>query len=417
MRHTSYILIIIALLSTLHSAAQIQVTRGNCVEVGGARGVDHAYLFDDLNDIEITYTGAGAVTFRRMSDGVTVCSGINACSQFDDGETYAVTDGTNTTTFVVFDYAARMAQFAALDVDLAYDSQCDNTRLNVSGTLPSLTYNSTLGSQTLTHRFRLSWNTLEWQDGTQQWTLLPQTMELSANTFPYIITTIAAPLCDTYFTLTDLWADTLHIADSISTASQYTAVAVAAHITTVTVARTDSNEVNRPDSASLTGSGPLEVEFRANPTPAVQYYQWKVRKSTDILAQRADENHRYNFIESGGYVVSLTVSNAHSCDFVADSVVVTISESLIDVPNVFTPNGDGINDEFRVAFRSLKAFDCWVYNRWGRLVYHWSDPTKGWNGKINGRDAAPGTYFYIIKARGSEGQKYHLSGDINLIGR
>ena len=120
-------------------------------------------------------------------------------------------------------------------------------------------------------------------------------------------------------------------------------------------------------------------------------------------------------------------------------MTVAITESFIDVPNVFTPNGDGQNDEFRVAYKSIAEFHCWVYNRWGKLVYDWTDPAKGWDGTINGRPAAEGAYFYVIRAKGTDAAKgqgyiskpaynrakknsdtkilgiYQLSGDINLL--
>ena len=110
------------------------------------------------------------------------------------------------------------------------------------------------------------------------------------------------------------------------------------------------------------------------------------------------------------------------------------------MPNVFTPNGDGKNDEFRVAYRSLREYHIWVYNRWGKLVYESEDPAKGWDGTINGRAAAAGAYFYVIRAMGTDAVKgasyvalkgaynkkkkmndqsiigiYQLSGDINLL--
>ena len=78
-----------------------------------------------------------------------------------------------------------------------------------------------------------------------------------------------------------------------------------------------------------------------------------------------------------------------------------------------------------VAYKSLLGFECWVSNRWGRKVFYWNDPTKGWNGKIGGADAAEGPYFYIIKATGyGLDPKKHdpklkstiiLKGDINLL--
>ena len=153
---------------------------------------------------------------------------------------------------------------------------------------------------------------------------------------------------------------------------------------------------------------------------------------------RNDQDIRYTFYEPGSYRVVCSVNNA-TCATDSSEVVVNISESYLAVPNVFTPNGDGKNDEFRVAYRSIKEFHCWVYNRWGKLVYEWSDPAKGWDGTINGRPAAEGAYYYVIRALGTDAPTnasymmkavytkkklnadeavigvYQLSGDINLI--
>ena len=99
-------------------------------------------------------------------------------------------------------------------------------------------------------------------------------------------------------------------------------------------------------------------------------------------------------------------------------------ESLLEVPNAFSPNGDGINDEFRVVFKSLKTYNIVIFNRWGRVVYKSNDPSKGWDGKIGRNVAASGTYYYVIEATGTdrytEGRYkdrniiYNIKGHINL---
>ena len=132
------------------------------------------------------------------------------------------------------------------------------------------------------------------------------------------------------------------------------------------------------------------------------------------MIPRTDKDHRYTFTEAGDYEVKITVSNAALCSD-SNSISIKISESSLQVPNVFTPNGDGQNDEFRVAYKSITSFEAWVYNRWGRKVFYWNDPQKGWDGNINGKKATPGPYFYVIKATGSDGLKYLKKGDINLL--
>jgi gliding motility-associated-like protein len=160
-------------------------------------------------------------------------------------------------------------------------------------------------------------------------------------------------------------------------------------------------------------SAPIDVQFLSNANDATQFYKWEIFKEKSLVTNRTDKDQRYTFTEAGNYIVRITVSN-NICSF-TDSIAVVVSESAIYVPLVFTPNGDGFNDEFRVAYKSLISFQCWVYNRWGRQVYYWSDPTKGWDGNINGKKAVPGPYFYVIKAIGSDKKAYKLKGDINLL--
>ena len=133
-----------------------------------------------------------------------------------------------------------------------------------------------------------------------------------------------------------------------------------------------------------------------------------------MLFNRADQDQRYTFNESGTYVVKLTASNEFCSS--TDSVTVKITTSDIQVPPVFTPdNGDELNDEFRVAYKSILSFKCWIFNRWGRQLYYWTDPQKGWDGTINGKKAKEGAYLYVIEAVGADGEKHSRKGVVHLL--
>ena len=69
-----------------------------------------------------------------------------------------------------------------------------------------------------------------------------------------------------------------------------------------------------------------------------------------------------------------------------------------------------------MSYKSIIAFDCVIFARSGRRVAHLTDPSQGWDGRIGGKMAPSGVYYYIIKATGSDGRQYNLSGDINIIG-
>ena len=91
----------------------------------------------------------------------------------------------------------------------------------------------------------------------------------------------------------------------------------------------------------------------------------------------------------------LFVQSAFDCTN-EDSVKVSVVEGIY-VPTAFTPNNDGKNDYWRIPFldTGLEA-DVKIFNRWGQLVYHVASATVSWDGKMNGRPQASGTYVYIV---------------------
>ncbi len=165
-----------------------------------------------------------------------------------------------------------------------------------------------------------------------------------------------------------------------------------------------------------TGQAPLEVCFHNNSTNASQY-EWLLYKDTlDMLVAldlqdslldgqiRTQAEMFYTYEHSGRYKVHLIAINGegNQCRDTTPAMYVNVLESLLEVPNVFTPNGDGLNDIFQVKAWSVTEFRAIVLNRWGRKVFEWSDPNAGWDGRINGKYASPGTYYYIITAKGLE---------------
>mgnify|MGYP000550117058 CR=1 FL=1 len=89
------------------------------------------------------------------------------------------------------------------------------------------------------------------------------------------------------------------------------------------------------------------------------------------------------------------------------------------LPSAFTPNGDGLNDFFRIPPGSLNSLSSLViYDRWGNKVYELLNATNGnvaWDGKNQaGTDCAEGTYYYILKATGKDDKAYEYKGNISL---
>ena len=168
---------------------------------------------------------------------------------------------------------------------------------------------------------------------------------------------------------------------------------------------------------------PLDVTFRANPTDMGTHtpaYEWHFRKegeAQDILV-RYEEDTQYTFMESGTFKVTLK-TRLTDIDEELDSVVIriTISESKLDFPNAFSPNGDGINDVYRAkpGYRSIVKFHAYIFNRWGQKLYEWTDPAGGWDGTYKGSDVKQGTYYVLVKAKGADGREYNIKRDVNLL--
>ena len=116
----------------------------------------------------------------------------------------------------------------------------------------------------------------------------------------------------------------------------------------------------------------------------------------------------------GTYIVTLTSTNGQ-CTATTQITIEVIGTSILIVPNVFTPNGDGSNDVFEFIHRNIVELNCVIFNRWGKQVAEITAPDKFWDGKIGGANASDGTYFYILKAKGLDDVDYNLKGTISLI--
>ena len=123
----------------------------------------------------------------------------------------------------------------------------------------------------------------------------------------------------------------------------------------------------------------------------------------------------YEFTEVGLNEVYVVVENVNtSCK---DTVTFPILVQGVDfITNVFSPNGDGINDEFIFNENGIKVVFVEIYNRWGSLVMNWTELDKGWDGRgSDGQELPDGVYFYVLTADGEDGHYYENKGSITLL--
>lgn len=86
------------------------------------------------------------------------------------------------------------------------------------------------------------------------------------------------------------------------------------------------------------------------------------------------------------------------------------------MPNVFTPNGDGLNDQLRPLVPGLAKLQQFsVYNRWGQRVFETTTPGKGWEGTDGSKPCAVGTYVWVIRYIDYKGDMQLYKGTVSLI--
>jgi len=156
----------------------------------------------------------------------------------------------------------------------------------------------------------------------------------------------------------------------------------------------------------LNGEAPLEVSF-TNTSVNASTWLWEFgdgKDSTSIM--EIPDPHTY--YKPGEYTVKLTAISQEGCMDSIKSEKIVVDPSSLDIPNVFTPDGDGYNDWFIPQKKSMRYMSMEVFSRSGLKVYGYNGEGKGlkewqgWDGNINNSSikASPGVYFYLIRAYG-----------------
>lgn len=115
-------------------------------------------------------------------------------------------------------------------------------------------------------------------------------------------------------------------------------------------------------------------------------------------------------------VYTLIGINQYGCKDSAQVKINVEYESQSVFPNAFSPNGDGVNDEFNVSFlRFDKLVEFRVFNRWGQQMFESKNPKIGWDGTSDGTPCASDVYYYLVKATLPDGTPKTFRGDITLI--
>jgi len=185
------------------------------------------------------------------------------------------------------------------------------------------------------------------------------------------------------------------------------------------------------ESTDMSGSAPLTGHFYANTENAegyTSYYEWRftLESETEPYLIRYEKDTEYTFTTAGSHNIVLYATFTKGTETIeytqeywssAEPLRVTISESKLDMPNAFSPNGDGINDIYKAkeGYQSLVDFHAYIFNRWGQKLYEWTDPAGGWDGTYKGKEVKDGVYFVLVNAKGADGRTFNIKKDVNLL--
>ncbi|MBI2723417.1 MAG: gliding motility-associated C-terminal domain-containing protein, partial [Bacteroidetes bacterium] len=170
----------------------------------------------------------------------------------------------------------------------------------------------------------------------------------------------------------------------------------------------------------ITGYAPLTVNFNNLSSTSIGATSsitsvWNFGNGTSSLTTNPNVNTSY--IAPGSYTVMM-ISTRGGCSDTAYRMIKVEIPSKMEVPNVFTPNGDGSNDVFFLKTANLTEITALIYDRWGNKVYEVTSTTGNiaWDGNnSDGKTCAAGTYFYIIKATGKDSKGYEQKGTVSLL--
>lgn len=193
-----------------------------------------------------------------------------------------------------------------------------------------------------------------------------------------------------------------------------------------------------------TYDAPLEVTFVANPSDTTGYqvlYEWKIEQvknnTPTLLVKRNEEYTTYTFTEGGAdvsYRITLAITYIHRETGIegegeAEAITFALRGSSLQLYNAFSPNGDGVNDVYRVKTQSLLSFRMKIFNRWGQEVASGDHNTLAaeyqdgytyyvcWDGTHHGSRVDEGVFFILVEAEGADGITYVRRGDINVLTR
>tara|TARA_R110000782_G_scaffold99522_1_gene185308 strand:- start:189 stop:1742 length:1554 start_codon:yes stop_codon:yes gene_type:complete len=160
------------------------------------------------------------------------------------------------------------------------------------------------------------------------------------------------------------------------------------------------------------------VQFVDTSSSDVVYFDWTFYDSTNtMIGSDYVQNPIYNFsgIIAQQYYIQLYVENQNGCSDTVYGTQIVEGEYSLFIPNVFTPNGDGINDSFFPIGDKIENYSFKIFNRWGGLIFSTNDLNEKWDGMYQNKPLSSGSYVWKIDLiNSSSGEESNLKGHVLL---
>jgi gliding motility-associated-like protein len=158
------------------------------------------------------------------------------------------------------------------------------------------------------------------------------------------------------------------------------------------------------DTTICPGSKSIVIGDHENTAAMGAKWKWNTGQTTPTIT----------VVEPGHYSVIVNINGCYSTD-----TILVENDCYMNIPNVFTPNGDGLNEYFfprEYLTKGLTSFHMEIFNRWGQQIFETNSiDGKGWDGRLNDVPQPVGVYIYTIDATFKDGQKEHHQGNITLL--
>lgn len=128
----------------------------------------------------------------------------------------------------------------------------------------------------------------------------------------------------------------------------------------------------------------------------------------------SNPSHRFDG-KSVIYKIMLAIQNEGGCSDTSTKEICYHDTVILYMPNVFTPNGDGLNDFYQPAIFGATEYEITIFNRWGELVYQSNDGNAAWDGRCGGKDCPEGVYAVMLQYRGQRMSKRFARSSVTLM--